>query len=243
MENYKHMSIKSSERRRRADKPPGRLCEVVSAKQPLPDMEDFFTNLDNKISLQNFFVKYHMATYKSSKPLFIAGGLVDDPKRCTQIKNGYVKEKPLFRASHEEADDRIMYTIQQLYQKNPHGSISVVTNDTDIFVVLLYHLNNNEKNLNLFLFRKGQIKIPGKLQNELIPLHLLIPDLDPNVENQLPAGHSLTRCDTVAKVGTKNALLKALEKDYSLISSFGHDRLDGDAIRDAEQFLGTSCYI
>ena len=100
MENYKHMSIKSSERRRRADKPPGRLCEVVSAKQPLPDMDDFFTNLDNKISFQNFFVKYHVATYKSSKPLFIAGGLIDDPERCKRIKNGYVKEKPSFRASH-----------------------------------------------------------------------------------------------------------------------------------------------
>ena len=53
----------------------------------------------------------------------------------------------------------------------------------------------------------------------------------------MPAGHSLTGCDTVAKVGTKNALLKSLEGDYNLIGDFGRDRLDDDIIYQAEQFL------
>ena len=45
------MSIKSAERRRRAgNKDPGPFCNVVSEQQPLPDMEVFCTNLDNKIS-------------------------------------------------------------------------------------------------------------------------------------------------------------------------------------------------
>ena len=52
MENYKKMSIKSAERRRRAgNKDPGPFCNVVSEQQPLPDMEVFCTNLDSNSSI------------------------------------------------------------------------------------------------------------------------------------------------------------------------------------------------
>ena len=45
LENYKHFSIKSSERQRRAGvKLPGPLFNLVSDQQPLPDMKEFFTN-------------------------------------------------------------------------------------------------------------------------------------------------------------------------------------------------------
>lgn len=53
----------------------------------------------------------------------------------------------------------------------------------------------------------------------------------------MPAGHALTGCDTVAKVGTKLAMLKKLKHCNDLISDFGHDRLDGITISAAEQFL------
>ena len=51
--------------------------------------------------------------------------------------------------------------------------------------------------------RKGTSKKPGMKQNEMYPLHRLIQKLNPAVVDNLPAGHSLTGCDTVAKVGTK----------------------------------------
>ena len=238
LENYKRFSIKYSERQRRAgDKPPGPLYNVVSDQQPLPDMKEFFTNLDNKISLQNFFVNYCLVNYTETKPLYTAGGLKEDPEKCLRIVSGEVTESTSLRASHEEADDRMMFTIQHLYNKSNTGRVTVVTADTDIIVVLLYHLKNNWKGLNLFLFKKGQLRVQGLKQNETYPLHLLLPKLDPNVVDCLPAGHSLTGCDTVAKVGTKNALRKSLEADYNLISDFGRDRLDDDIIYQAEQFL------
>ena len=74
------------------------------------------------------------------------------------------------------------------------------------------------------------------LQKELYPLHKLLSELNPNVVDQLPAAHSLTGCDTVAKVGTKRAMLKALQEHSELIQNFGRDRLDKDAIF-AEKFL------
>lgn len=154
MENYRHMSIKTVERIRRATKAGvtdlGVLCEVLSDEQPLPiPFNDFFKRTSNKISLQNFFVNYCVSKYKHPKPLYIAGGLTNDPDRCSITLNGKIEEAKEFRASHEEADDRMMYSIHQIYKikKTPvPGSarycITVVSTDADIFVVLLYHLKN-----------------------------------------------------------------------------------------------------
>ena len=116
-------------------------------------MIEFFTNLDNKISLQNFFVNYCLVNYTEAKPLY-TGGLKEDPEKCLRIVNGEVTESTPLRASHEEADDRMMFTIQQLYNKSNTGKVTVVTADTDIIVVLFYHLKNNWKGLNIFLFKK-----------------------------------------------------------------------------------------
>ena len=88
-------------------------------------------------------MNYCITNYTSTKPLYIAGGLADDAEKSTLIINGDVKEAVSYRASHEEADDRMMYTIQQLYIKTSQtGRITVVTPDADIFVVFLYHLKN-----------------------------------------------------------------------------------------------------
>ena len=61
--------------------------------------------------------------------------------------------------------------------------------------------------------------------------------MNPHVVDCLPAGHSLTGCDTVAKVGTEKRLLKTLELSHGLISDFGKDVLDDEIIRNAEKFL------
>ena len=166
-----------------------------------------------------------IAHCKSTKPMYIAVVLPDDPDKCTVISGGEAKEAVAYRASHEEADDRTMFSIHQLYEKYTVGSpfikdslsITVVTPDTDIFVVLMYNLKNTLKDLGSYLLKKGQIIMPQKHQQELYPLHLLLSKLDPKVIDQLSAGHSLT----VAKVGTKKELLHILNSFYPLITDFG----------------------
>ena len=71
----------------------------------------------------------------------------------------------------------------------------------------------------------------------VVPLHLLLSKLDPKVIDQLPAGHALTGCDTVAKVGTKKELLNILKSFDPLITGFGREALDDDMLQQAEQFL------
>ena len=149
LENYKVISPKSSERLRRATSV-GIPCKVMTDDKPLPDLRQFYNLTDNKKGFQNFFVKYCIAHYKSTKPLYIAGGLTDDPDKCTVYSGGEAKEAVAYRASHEEADDRMMFSIIQLYKKYTINSpfikdslsITVVTPDTDIFVVLMYNLKD-----------------------------------------------------------------------------------------------------
>ena len=85
----------------------------------------------------------------------LAGSLTDDPDKCTVISGDEAKEAVAYHAFHEEADDRMMFSIHQLYKKytidspfiKDSLSITVVTPDTDIFVVLMYHL---KKHLGIF---------------------------------------------------------------------------------------------
>ena len=98
-------------------------------------------------------IRICIAHYKSTKPLYIAGGLTDDPVNFTVI-SGEAKESVTYNASHDdEADDRMVFSIHQLYKKyainNPYIkdslSINVVTPDTNLFFVLMYNLKNTWK--------------------------------------------------------------------------------------------------
>ena len=74
-------------------------------------------------------------------------------------------------------------------------------------------------------------KVAGKKQD-------VITHFSSSVINQLPAGHALIGCDTVAKVGTTAAMLKLLiQENEEQIVDFGSDRMDGDMLAAAEMFL------
>ena len=242
LENYSAISVKSAERLRRATKvqpSKGLSCDVVSEQQKLPSsFDEFFGRTCNKISFQNFFVRFCIAHYGSEKPLYIAGGGESDPDMCIIIKNNGNEEAKEMRASHEEADDRIMFSINKIYSSHPENcSITVVSPDADIFVALLYHLHNSWQGLELYLLKKGRLKTKTVTQNELYPLHHLLHKVSPILIDSLPAGHALTGCDTVAKVGTKSNLLKVLNINGSMLLDFGQEDLNEEVIMKAEQFL------
>ena len=78
-------------------------------------MEEFWSVQENKSSFQDFFARFCIGNYKGNGELILAGGLLSDPERCTVISNGTMNNFVTWRASHEEADDRIMHVIQQLH--------------------------------------------------------------------------------------------------------------------------------
>ena len=167
---------------------------------------------------------------------YIAGGAAKDPGKCTRTVSGSVTEAECFRATHEEADDRIMLSVHQIYKRVGSQCVTIVTSDTDIITVLLYHLNNSWKGKSMYVLKKGKMT-SDKQQKELYPLHKLITELEPEVINALPASHCLTGCDTVAKVGTKAAMLQALKDNHHLLVNFGKERLGDEVILSAEKFL------
>ena len=119
------------------------------------------------------------------------------------------------------------------------GSVAVLSPDTDVLVSLLFHLQNSWQGLELLLMRNGSaIKVAGKKQWEAFHLSDIVTHFGSSVISQLPAGHALTGCDTVAKIGTKSAMLKLLVQgnDEQLVN-FGRERLDNDLLAAAEKFL------
>ena len=129
--------------------------------------------------------------------MYIAGGLSEYPTKCSLIIDGNVTDAGNFRATHEEADDRIMFSIQQINQRNTTSkTLTVVTSDTDIITVLLYHLKNTWTGTALYVLKKGRVKSSKQLQKELYLLHKLLSELSPNVVDQLPAAHIVSQAVT-----------------------------------------------
>ena len=152
--------------------------------------------------------------------------MVKDLNTNENLNTNEAKEAVAYRASYEEADDRMKFSIHQLYKKYTINSpfiknslsIIVVTPDTDIFVVLMFNMKNTWKDLGLYLLKKKQIIMPQKLLQRLYPLHILLSKLYP-------------------KRRTKKNLLNISNSFDPLITDFGREALDYDMLQQAEQFL------
>ena len=91
------------------------------------------------------------------------------------MNDGINEEANAFRTFHVEADDRIMFFINQIYLGNSIScAITVISPDANMFVTLLYNLKNSWLGLELYLMKKGRVKTDSTVQNELYPLHHLI---------------------------------------------------------------------
>ena len=116
-----------------------------------------------------------------------------------------------------EADDRMMFSIHQLY-KNYTIDSPLIKDSLSITVVLMFNMKNTWKDLGLYLLKKKQIIMPQKLQQRLYPLHILPSKLDP-------------------KRRTKKNLLNISNSFDPLITGFGREALDYDMLQQGEQFL------
>ena len=238
-DDYHDTSLKSSERSRRAKVKNAKVCQVILREQVMPEWSEFFSNSKNKKSLENFFVEQCKIRYKSDTPiLYLAGGLESNPQLCTVVNSGTSRSEPLLSSSLEEADDRLMVNIRYIYEQRQYSSVVVYSPDTDILVMLIYHLKNTWNGMNIYLLRVAASRtVANKRGMQLFPLNKVLENFEGHVIDQLPAAHCLSGCDTVAKVGTKNAVLNVLKGEDNLLTYFGKDRLDEDMIADAEEFL------
>ena len=75
-DNYFHNSVKSGERRIRANKSPAVKTSINRLDQPLPpvsEMPKFWACDENKIRLQQFFISWIEKSYDGQNPLYLGG--------------------------------------------------------------------------------------------------------------------------------------------------------------------------
>ena len=58
------------------------------------------------------------------------------------VDGNVVCEAVSFRCKHEEADTRMVYHMNEIIKDDPSATVSVRSNDTDVFILLFYHVSN-----------------------------------------------------------------------------------------------------
>ena len=153
-----------------------------------------------------------------------------DEKYCVVLEAGISKPCEDLQSIQEEADERIAFHIHHAYLHN-FKKVFVLSNDIDVLILLLYHLQSSWQNLEALYIRLG-----NRGKRETFPLHILLDEVDPVLVKMLPAVHSLGGCDTTSKVGSKSSCLKK-SLDLKLLHGFGVGSLTNDKISRAEKFL------
>ena len=232
-DTYKEDSIKNGERNRRAKSKEMVVLDVILPNQKVPVvLDNFWSSSTSKTAFQAFYVEWLTTNYHDSKPLYLGIS-----PQAWLVSTGSASSFPRLNCTHEEADDRMMFHVQDIVSHHSEPiSVTLSSGDTDVFVSLLYHFTVIWRDLGLrelWLIRNSGVR------RSILPLHDICSALGNDLIKCLPAVHSLTGCDTTSKIATKYAALKAVQKpeNSSLLLDFNSPRLTESIIEMAETFL------
>ena len=148
---------------------------------------------------------------------------------------GYQLQRTDLRTTHEEADVTMIYQVLQIAKMDDVQTVKVISDDTDVFVLLL-HFSEQEK------LKCSIILEPTSCERTSVDIQATVKqnaDIIPN----LLAAHGLTGCDTVAKLHGigKGTVITTLKRGYTF-TQLGHlnSSLD-DVMREATSFI-CACY-
>lgn len=235
-DNYISSSLKAWERERRTKGNLAVITKINHIDQPLPPLSElpkFWASIDNKISLQQFFIDWLIEKYNSEKPLYL-GGCHKNNKiyHCYRLCSGNFTEVRLLYCEHEEADDRLQYHISHAVKVDGIDIALVCSGDTDVHTSLLYNFEYQWK-------QYGLRELWFQHNEQISPVHESATALGRSLVNILPAIHALTGSDTTSKVSTKEKAFKIAshEKHQTQLADFGDNDLTTEMIRYAEEFL------
>ena len=224
---YQKSSIKQMERAQRSSSEQITIT-IRSDNQKVPvDLDMFWSSMLNKVRLQEYVFKWMLQNVVSEKEI-IFGGV--NGGECRKLLAGIESEITELSSNQEEADDRIMFHINDIVVKHGVQSVLVDSPDTDVFVNLIFHFHKTWQLQKLF------VKLGKRKNKKAVPVHLLVDQLDNNLVSCLPAIHALSGCDSTSKVGPKLSGMKA-SMDLSLLEGFGVEELSPQMISNAEKFL------
>lgn len=235
-DKYIDFSTKYSTRKARG--PGGCKVFQLSANAPLPPQKQVLTVSENKRQLIQIIVETLVA--EAVVPGGYRSRLVITGQEATPIEiapGGTVIRRQDLKTTHEEADTIIV--AQAIYAAKEEGKqVIVVSDDTDVYILLLYH------------YYAESLTVPVKLHSTqagraCIDVTATVRKLKDTVLELLPA-HALSGCDTVPMccgIG-KSKMLKTVKckVDKCSLSLLGDENANlDDIIKQATAFM-CRCY-
>ena len=163
-------------------------------KQP-SEFEKFWALTENKIGLQQYFISWIVETYKGNIPVYLGGCSSNDRNSASKIVDGHVSTVQSLRCFYDEADDRLMYHLNQAIKCDHIEVAHVLTGDTDIFVNLMYNFGEWSEH--------GLEDICTHHLNKSLAIHESVKNRPGYVVELLPSIHALPVCDKTSKVAHK----------------------------------------
>jgi len=181
----------------------------------------------NKVRLQEYVFKWMVQNVVTEKEIIFGGVYRGECRKLLVRMETQITE---LSSNQEEADDRIMFHINDGVVKHGVQSVLVDSPDTDVFVNLIFHFKKTWQLQKLF------VKLGNRKSRNTVPVHLLVDQLNNNLVSCLPAIHALSGCDSTSKVRSTLSGMKA-SVDLSLLEGFGAEELSAQMMSNAEKFL------
>ena len=169
-------------------------------------MDKFWALDQNKVELQQFFIKWVKHNYTGKKNVYLGGSHPENMNGCLNISGNELSWEPLLSCYHEEADDRLMYHVKHAIESDKIMKVIIASSDTDVLVCSIYHFSQW-----MYSHLQEMWIVSGcSTSKRALRVHEVVDNMNTDIVDILPAVHALTGCDTSSKVGTKKSAFKHL---------------------------------
>lgn len=203
----------------------------------LPPRKIILTEANNKRQLINLIChsfiedQDYIIRHNAQHKLVITG----EEGEPHELYNGKVSRRKDLETTHEEADTIIVQQAISVAKANKQAEIIVISDDTDVFLLLLYFCNLTQISNHVFM----ESVVAGRVVIDIIASLLAHQDIIPDVL----AAHAISGCDTTAMyygIG-KTKVIKTLKRGYSLSYMGQENKKIDDIASQAAKFI-TACY-
>ena len=162
--------------------------------------------------------------------------------RFTEM-NGLVNREdvPQLKCQHEEADTRLIYHLINAHKEKPDVSYSVRSSDTDVLVLLLFHVSQSTIKPIVWM----DAGLSGNNTRRYINVTQLTENMESTFVNALPGFHAFSGSDYTASFMNKGKVkpLDLLQKQEAFCEAFAQlgekDSVNEDVVLSLEAFVCT----
>ena len=210
-DEYRTISIKNMERQRRGTSNlVGVQYKNILPSFPIKSWTNFMSSSQNKEEMVKFLARQWKSEpfrrQLDGKTLYLTEGT-----KCWKITEDDSIDVPVLECSHEEADTRMA-----LHAKFVSGPVTIHSDDTDVFIILLGHLNE---------IGECFMKVGRGTKVRLIDIKSIgdrMSSQDNDIVPALIGLHAFTGCDSISAFAGKGKIkaVKLLEKYPEFIHCF-----------------------